>query len=91
MRIIDDFVLRHVLDGHYATFRLSMMAMLAEVRLPRKLHVHDPVALSDELAHAEQVAHQGLKIVRAARRHDLAACVAHGAGSSVVTKVTARP
>ncbi len=48
------------------TLAHSMMAMLAEVRLLRKLHVHDPGALSDELAHAEQVAHQGLKEARAA-------------------------
>ena len=48
------------------TLAHSMMAMLAEVRLLRKLNVHDPGALSDELAHAEQVAHQGLKEVRAA-------------------------
>lgn len=48
------------------TLAHSMMAMLAEVRLLRKLHVHDPEALSDELAHAEQVAHQGLKEARAA-------------------------
>jgi len=48
------------------TLAHSMMAMLAEVRLLRKLHVHDPGALSDELAHAEQVAHQGLKVARAA-------------------------
>lgn len=48
------------------TLAHSMMAMLAEVRLLRKLHVHDPGSLSDELAHAEQVAHQGLKEARAA-------------------------
>lgn len=48
------------------TLAHSMMAMLAEVRLLRKLHIHDPTALPDELAHAEQVAHQGLKEVRAA-------------------------
>ena len=48
------------------TLAHSMMAMLAEVRLLRKLNVHDPGALSDELAHAEQVAHQGLKEARAA-------------------------
>lgn len=48
------------------TLAHSMMAMLAEVRLLKKLHVHDPAALSGELAHAEQVAHQGLKAARAA-------------------------
>lgn len=48
------------------TLAHSMMAMLTEVRLLRKLHVHDPAALPDELVHAEQAAHQGLKEARAA-------------------------
>lgn len=48
------------------TLAHSMMAMLAEVRLLRKLHVHDPAALPDELVRAEQAAHQGLKEARAA-------------------------
>jgi len=48
------------------TLAHSMMAMLTEVRLLRKLHVHDPAALPDELALAEQVAHQGLIEARAA-------------------------
>ena len=48
------------------TLAHSMMAMLTEVRLLKKLHVHDPAALPDELVHAEQVAHQGLKEARAA-------------------------
>lgn len=48
------------------TLAHSMMAMLTEVRLLKKLHVHDPAALPDELIHAEQVAHQGLKEARAA-------------------------
>ncbi|MDD5404889.1 MAG: histidine kinase [Sulfuricella sp.] len=48
------------------TLAHSMMAMLAEVRLLRKLQVHDPAALPDELARAEQTAHQGLKEARAA-------------------------
>lgn len=48
------------------TLAHSMMAMLTEVRLLRKLYIHNPAALSDELAHAEQVAHQGLKEARAA-------------------------
>ncbi|MHB1620576.1 MAG: sensor histidine kinase [Sulfuricella sp.] len=48
------------------TLAHSMMAMLTEVRLLRKLHVHDPAALPGELVHAEQVAHQGLKEARAA-------------------------
>lgn len=48
------------------TLAHSMMAMLAQVRLLKKLHTHDPAALPDELAHAEQAAHQGLKEARAA-------------------------
>ena len=48
------------------TLAHSMMAMLTEVRLLKKLHVHDPTALPDELVHAEQAAHQGLKEARAA-------------------------
>ncbi|MFN3398104.1 MAG: histidine kinase [Sulfurimicrobium sp.] len=48
------------------TLAHSMMAMLAEIRLLRKLLVHDPAALPDELARAEQTAHQGLKEARAA-------------------------
>lgn len=48
------------------TLAHSMMAMLTEIRLLKKLHVHDPAALPDELIHAEQVAHQGLKEARAA-------------------------
>ncbi len=42
------------------TLAHSMMAMLSEVRLLRKLQAHDPAALSEELAHAETVAHEGL-------------------------------
>ena len=48
------------------TLAHSMMAMLTEVRLLKKLQVHDPAALPDELVHAEQAAHQGLKEARAA-------------------------
>ena len=48
------------------TLAHSMMAMLTEVRLLKKLHIHDPAALPDELVHAELVAHQGLKEARAA-------------------------
>jgi len=48
------------------TLAHSMMAMLTEVRLLRKLQIHDPAALPEELDHAEQVAHQGLKEARAA-------------------------
>lgn len=42
------------------TLAHSMMAMLSEVRLLRKLQAHDPAALTEELARAETVAHEGL-------------------------------
>jgi signal transduction histidine kinase len=48
------------------TLAHSMMAMLSEVRLLRKLQVHDPAALAEELARAEEVAHEGLKEARRA-------------------------
>ncbi|MDB6085661.1 MAG: hypothetical protein JWN43_3542, partial [Gammaproteobacteria bacterium] len=48
------------------TLAHSMMAMLSEVRLLRKLLVHDPKSLADELARAEQVAHEGLNEARTA-------------------------
>jgi signal transduction histidine kinase len=48
------------------TLAHSMMAMLSEVRLLRKLHVHDPESLPNELARAEEVAHEGLNEARSA-------------------------
>jgi signal transduction histidine kinase len=48
------------------TLAHSMMAMLSEVRLLRKLQVHDPGSLPDELARAEEVAHAGLNEARTA-------------------------
>ena len=48
------------------TLAHSMMAMLSEVRLLRKLQVRDPTALPDELARAEEVAHEGLNEARSA-------------------------
>jgi signal transduction histidine kinase len=48
------------------TIAHSMMAMLSEVRLLRKLEARDPASLGDELARAEEVAHEGLNEVRAA-------------------------
>jgi len=48
------------------TLAHSMMAMLSEVRLLRKLQVHDPHSLADELARAEEVAHAGLNEARSA-------------------------
>jgi signal transduction histidine kinase len=48
------------------TLAHSMMAMLSEVRLLRKLQVHDPDSLCEELARAEEVAHDGLNEARTA-------------------------
>jgi len=48
------------------TLAHSMMAMLSEVRLLRKLQTHDPNSLPDELARAEQVAQAGLNEARSA-------------------------
>ncbi len=46
------------------TLAHSMMAMLSEIRLLRKLQAHDPAAVPGELARAEQVAHDGLNEAR---------------------------
>jgi signal transduction histidine kinase len=48
------------------TLAHSMMAMLSEIRFLRKLHSRDPGAMAAELAHAEEVAHEGLKEARTA-------------------------
>jgi signal transduction histidine kinase len=48
------------------TLAHSMMAMLSEVRLLRKLEARDPGSLRDELARAEEVAHEGLNEARTA-------------------------
>ncbi len=48
------------------TLAHSMMAMLSEVRLLRKLQGHDPASLGEELARAEEVAHAGLNEARSA-------------------------
>jgi signal transduction histidine kinase len=48
------------------TLAHSMMAMLSEIRLLRKLQERDPGALPDELARAEEVAHEGLNEARSA-------------------------
>jgi len=56
--------LRMARDLH-DTLAHSMMATLAEVRLLRKLHEHDPAALAEELARTEAVAHEGLAEARA--------------------------
>jgi signal transduction histidine kinase len=48
------------------TLAHSMMAMLSEVRLLRKLEMRDPGSLREELARAEEVAHEGLTEARTA-------------------------
>jgi signal transduction histidine kinase len=48
------------------TLAHSMMAMLSEVRLLRKLQMYDPGSLPDELARAEEVAQAGLDEARTA-------------------------
>ncbi len=48
------------------TLAHSMMAMLSEVRLLRRLQVHDPDSMAGELARAEEVAHAGLNEARSA-------------------------
>jgi signal transduction histidine kinase len=48
------------------TLAHSMMAMLSEVRLLRKLQAHDPDSMAQELARAEEVAHAGLNEARTA-------------------------
>jgi signal transduction histidine kinase len=46
------------------TLAHSMMALLSEIRMLRRLHARDPDSLGAELARAEQVAHQGLSEAR---------------------------
>jgi signal transduction histidine kinase len=48
------------------TLAHSMMAMLSEIRFLRRLQTHDPAAVTDELARAEKVAHEGLQEARTA-------------------------
>jgi len=48
------------------TLAHSMMAILSEIRLLRRLHVRDPAALAGELERAESVAHEGLAEARSA-------------------------
>ena len=48
------------------TLAHSMMAILSEIRLLRRLHSRDPAALAGELQRAEQIAHQGLTEARSA-------------------------
>jgi signal transduction histidine kinase len=48
------------------TLAHSMMAILSEIRLLRRLHARDPAALAAELERAEAVAHEGLSEARSA-------------------------
>jgi len=48
------------------TLAHSMMALLSEIRFLRRLQARDPAAVPEELARAEQVAHEGLKEARTA-------------------------
>ncbi len=48
------------------TLAHSMMAILSEIRLLRRLHARDPLALAAELERAEAVAHEGLAEARSA-------------------------
>ncbi len=48
------------------TLAHSMMAMLTEVRLLKRLSTANPGAMAEELTRAEEAAHQGLKEARAA-------------------------
>jgi signal transduction histidine kinase len=48
------------------TLAHSMMAILSEIRLLRRLHARDPTALAAELERAEAVAHEGLAEARSA-------------------------
>ena len=48
------------------TLAHSMMAIISEIRLIRRLQAHDPAAVSAELGRAEQLAHDGLSEARSA-------------------------
>jgi signal transduction histidine kinase len=48
------------------TLAHSMMAILSEIRFLRRLQTHNPAAVANELARAEEVAHEGLKEARTA-------------------------
>ena len=48
------------------TLAHSIMALLSEIRLIRRLQAHDPAAVPGALARAEQLAHEGLQEARTA-------------------------
>ncbi len=48
------------------TLAHSMMAIISEIRLIRRLQTHDPASVPKELGRAEELAHQGLNEARSA-------------------------
>jgi signal transduction histidine kinase len=48
------------------TLAHSMMAIISEIRLIRRLQTHDPSSVPDELGRAEKLAHDGLSEARSA-------------------------
>jgi signal transduction histidine kinase len=48
------------------TLAHSMMAIISEIRLIRRLQTHDPGSVPDELGRAEKLAHEGLSEARSA-------------------------
>lgn len=48
------------------TLAHSMMAIISEIRLIRRLQTHDPDSVHDELGRAEKLAHDGLREARSA-------------------------
>jgi signal transduction histidine kinase len=48
------------------TLAHSMMAIISEIRLIRRLQTHDPASVLDELGRAEKLAHDGLREARSA-------------------------
>jgi len=48
------------------TLAHSMMAIISEIRLIRRLQTHDPASVPDELVRAETLAHEGLSEARSA-------------------------
>jgi signal transduction histidine kinase len=48
------------------TLAHSMMAIISEIRLIRRLQTHDPASVHEELGRAEKLAHEGLREARSA-------------------------
>ncbi|MFM9882598.1 MAG: histidine kinase [Burkholderiales bacterium] len=80
--------LRMARDLH-DTLAHSMMALLTEIRVLRRLADKNPSALKDELANAEEAAHVGLNEARAAiaqLRHDAVRDIGFGAALALLLK-----